>query len=326
MSARRTSDTRSGLPVLLRAAVSGLIIFVLAQKIDFHDLLPSGHPNRTAQYLAAGLLATLFGVVLSAWRWQRVLTALGAPTRLGELVSHYLAAQFVGSFLPSTIGGDVLRVSRATPAAGSSETSFASVVLERLTGWLVLPLLVLTGLALDPSLLGLGAPSKVALALALGTLGLLCAILVAASSPRLAGRFNRSEGRARFIGAVHLGLESLRRDPTAASGVLGAAVAYQVSVVATVYLATQVVGVDVPVLALLAFAPAVSIAQVLPFSVGGLGLRESAFVLFLHPLGIASADAVAIGLVVFTMTLVTSLLGAPAFAAGGRSRVSVPAT
>ena len=52
--------------------------------------------------------------MLSAWRWQRVLAVFDAHTRLPNLVSHYLAGQFVGNFLPSTIGGDVLRVSRLT--------------------------------------------------------------------------------------------------------------------------------------------------------------------------------------------------------------------
>ena len=52
----------------------------------------------------------------------------------------------------------------------------------------------------------------------------------------------------------------------------------------------------------------------------GLGIREGAFVLFLGPLGVAAGQAVAVGLIVYAMTLAVSLLGAPAFAVGGRSR------
>jgi len=74
------------------------------------------------------------------------------------------------------------------------------------------------------------------------------------------------------------------------------------------------------VLALLAFTPMVAIAQVLPLSLNGLGIREGAFVLFLGPLGVSTGQAVTVGLIIYALTLAVSLLGAPAFAAGSRSR------
>jgi glycosyltransferase 2 family protein len=51
--------------------------------------------------------------------------------------------------------------------------------------------------------------------------------------------------------------------------------------------------------------------------VGGLGIREGAFVLFLGPLGVPAGQAVALGLLVYGLNLAVSLLGAPAFAVGG---------
>src|SRR5207244_8732314 len=122
---------------------------------------------------------------------------------------------------PSTIGGDVLRVSRLSASSEVPGTSvFASVVIERLTGWIVLPLLTLTGLLLRPSLLRLGVASRLALALSFGTLLLLAGIVSAAGHPRVAGRFAANEGWTRFIGAVHLGIDGLRRPPHAAGGIL----------------------------------------------------------------------------------------------------------
>ena len=81
-------------------------------------------------------------------------------------------------------------------------------------------------------------------------------------------------------------------------------------------LAAEAVGIDVSPTAWLAFAPAVLIAQVLPLSIGGLGLREGALVLFLGPLGVSQADAILLGLLLYAINLAVSLLGAPAFAYG----------
>jgi glycosyltransferase 2 family protein len=294
---------------------------LLLPRMHLPSLLPSTRHSNTVVYLVFGLLATFGGLVLSAWRWQRVLSILEVPTRLGSLVSHYLAGQFVGNFLPSTIGGDVLRVSRLSSTAVAPGTaSFASVVLERLTGWIVLPVLTLAGLTLRPSLLRLGLASRLALILSVGTLVLLVAVLTVAGSRRLAGRFAAREGWTRFIGAVHIGVDGLRRRPGAAAGVLAVATVYQLSTVVTVYLSTRALGLHLPMAALLAFTPVVAIAQVLPLSLNGLGVREGAFVLFLGPLGVSAGQAIAVGLLVYAMTLTVSLLGAPAFAVGGRAR------
>jgi hypothetical protein len=64
--------------------------------------------------------------------------------------------------------------------------------------------------------------------------------------------------------------------------------------------------------------------QVLPITVGGLGVREGAFVLFLHPMGVSTNQAIALGVLVYAVNLTVSLLGAPAFAVGTR-RAEVPA-
>jgi uncharacterized membrane protein YbhN (UPF0104 family) len=234
-------------------------------------------------------------------------------------MSHYLAGQFVSNVLPTTIGGDVLRVSRLSKETGESPATFASVVLERLTGWLVLPVITIVGFAVNPGLRHLGTATRVALMLAFGTLVLLAAVLVAAGSSRLGGRFAKTGGWRRFVGAVHLGVDRLRSDPGAAANVLVAGFAYQLALVLSAVAAARALGVEAAGLtALLAFFPAVLIAQVLPISMSGLGVREGAFVLFLQPLGVAQKEAIALGLLLYLLNLVVSLLGAPAFAAGGR--------
>jgi hypothetical protein len=95
--------------------------------------------------------------------------------------------------------------------------------------------------------------------------------------------------------------------------------AFQALQCVAVWMAAEAIGLDAVTLPLaLAFFPAVAIAQVLPIGISGLGVRESAFVLFLTPLGVPAEQAVALGLLLYALNLVVSLLGAPAFAIGGR--------
>lgn len=319
---------RQAASLAARVVVSAAILAVILLKVpDFRvgDLVPRWTAG-TAAWLAAAAVLTLAGLVLSAVRWQRVLQALDVRERLPRLVSHTLAGQFVSNVLPTTIGGDVLRVSRLSRDTGETPRTFASVALERMTGWLVLPVITVAGFLVNPGLRHLGTATRVALALAVSTLLLLVGVLAAAASTRLGGRFAAREGWRRFAGAVHLGVNELRTHPTAALGVLVAGFAYQLTLVLAAVAAAQALGLQAAGLtALLAFFPAVLIAQVLPISLAGLGVREGAFVLFLGPLGVAKEEAIALGLLLYLLNVAVGLLGAPAFAAGGRTRRPVAA-
>jgi uncharacterized protein (TIRG00374 family) len=310
---------RQSLGLWLRVLVSAVLLAVLISRIHPEDLLPERRHLSTVAFLAAGLIITGLGIVLSAWRWQRVLDVFGIRVPLRTLTGHYFAGQFVGNVLPSTVGGDVVRVSRTSTVAGSGSVAFAAVVLERLTGFIALPLLVFLGFVIRPSLLDNNS-AWIAIAIAGGTLLLLGVILVVVGHPRLAGRFAERDNWMRFIGAVHIGINRLRHQPRATFGIVGAALIYQLSVVAAVYCAAQALDISVPNAAILAFIPAVAMAQTIPLSVSGFGVREGMLVLLLHPLGVSTSSALALGLFWYGMLLVVSLLGAPAFAVGNRAR------
>jgi hypothetical protein len=119
---------------------------------------------------------------------------------------------------------------------------------------------------------------------------------------------------------VHLGLIRFRRRPGLALEVLVAGFVYQLAVVLAAFLLSEALRLDVGWTAMMAFMPAVAIVQVLPITIGGLGVREGAFVLFLSRsgLGVSASQAVALGLLIYAVNLVASLAGAPAFAVGGR--------
>ncbi len=309
--------TRSRLFLGLRVAASVTMLGFLLTRFDLSVLNPIQELSSWT-WVAMGLVVTFGAVVLATLRWQRVLQALDMPSDLHTLLSHVLAGHFVSNFLPSTVGGDVLRVSRLSAGNGQGPESFASVVLERLTGFVVLPLITLVALVGNPTLLHLGTASHLALGLSLGTLVVLAVILLVAGNNRLGARLAGHATWLSFLRAVHLGLDRMRRNPGEAVAVLVAALAYQLTIVLAAWAAGHALGLNMGWSAAMAFVPIVAIAQVLPLSVNGLGLREGALVLLLAPLGVATGQAVALGLLLYGMNLVVSLLGAPAFAVGPR--------
>lgn len=329
------ADTGAGSPrggrrrwlLWLRIGLSVAILTVIVVRVpdfDWSRLVPAWTTANTVWLVVAAAL-TLVGFALSTLRWQAVLRAMGShPVPLRRLFGHYVAGQFVSNVLPTTIGGDVVRVSRLAGDSGDSADAFASVVIERLTGWLVLPLITIVGFLVNPGLRDLGTATTIALTIAFATLGLLVAILVAANHPRVLGRFAEREGWRRFAGAVHSGIARLRQRPLAALWVVCVGLLYQGVMVLAAAAAAATLGMsDVGVTVLAAFLPAVLISQILPIGISGIGVREGAFVLFLTPLGVPTEQAIALGLLIYALTLAMSLIGAPAFAIGSRRHAVV---
>jgi uncharacterized membrane protein YbhN (UPF0104 family) len=307
----------------VRVGLSVAMVWFLVNKIagvTFGDVLPD-RDELSLPWLGAALVLTAASVVLAAARWKQVLGAMDmASPPFSRLVSHYFAGQFVSNVLPTTIGGDVLRAARLGGDTGEPHDSFASLIIERLTGWLVLPLLTLIGLALAPDVRASGHPATVALLIAVSTLAGLVLILYVADHPRLGGRFAEREGWTRFLGAVHLGVGRLRRHPVSGLGVVAVGIVYQFVLVLVAVAAARALGVELGPATMAAVFPVVLMVQVLPIGISGVGLREWSLVLFLTPLAVTHERAVALGLLVFALNLVVSLLGAPAFLAGGGDR------
>src|SRR5438128_794203 len=303
----------------LRLVVSGALLAFLLTKINFDHLVPKHRTLGTLAFLAGGLVLMALSFVLAAWRWQRVLAVFDVRVPLRRLLGYYLAGQFVGNVLPSTIGGDVVRIRRAGKDVGATEIAFASVVLERLTGFIALPLLTFVGILAEPDL-ATTSTGWIALVIAAGTVIALAVILYLANHPRVAGRFRDHANWMRYIGVIHIGVDRLRRDRRDALIAVSASILYQACVVSSVYCAVHTIGLRIPNAAVLAFVPAVAMAQVVPISVGGFGIREGLLALLWHPLGTPTGKAVGVGLLWYAMTLVVSVAGAPSFALGHRVR------
>ncbi len=308
------------LVTMLRVGVSaGLLALLLIVSRDELSALNLDSMQAAAAWLVVALLTIAAAFIAASARWWQVADTLDVEVSRRSLLSIYLAAQFVGNFLPTTIGGDVLRVNRLGRLCGSNANAFATVIIERLTGWIVLPMLTLAALMSQPSLLA-HSGGRIAGGFALATLAVLAVIVWVAEHPRGLGRLTGGSRIRDALGAVHTGLSVFRRQPRAAGRLLAVGLVYQVLLVAATALIGVAIGIDPGLRAWLAFAPMVLIVQLMPFTIGGLGVREGAFVLFLSARGVNEGEAVLLGLLLYALTLLVSLAGAPALAFGGRRK------
>ena len=96
--------------------------------------------------IGMALLIQLGGVALSAYKWRLLLAGRGQHQPYAWVLAAYLVGQFANNFLPTTVGGDALRVAQLGRRIGSYAEAAASVFLERLTGFVALSAIAIGGL------------------------------------------------------------------------------------------------------------------------------------------------------------------------------------
>jgi glycosyltransferase 2 family protein len=313
--------------VALRLGISLTFLAVLFWRlpdVTIEEVVPE-ITGAALMWTALAVAIHLVAYGLQTLRWATVSDTLGIHLPFRRLFSHLLAGEFVSKALPTSFGGDVVRVVRQGRDTHDFATAFAATAIERLTGWIVLPLISTVAIILRPEYLRLGTASVVVITINVVTVAALVSILWVAGHERGAGRLIGVGGWRRYIGAVHLGVVAFRRHPGRVVQLLARGLGFQLLQCASVFAAARALDLDqVDLLATLAFFPPTAVAQNMPFALGGLGVREGAFVVFFGALAVSDANAIALGLLVYLIFVMASLAGAPSFAFGRRGGPDSP--
>ena len=134
---REPSAARGYLFLVLKIAVSIILLVVLFRQIDVSRLWETVRQASVTWLLVAlGIYAV--NLLVSTWRWHLLLHAQQVVIRRRSLLGSFLVATFFNNFLPSNIGGDVIRISDTAGPAQSKTRATAVVLTDRALGLMAL--------------------------------------------------------------------------------------------------------------------------------------------------------------------------------------------
>ena len=264
-------------------------------------------------YLAAAIGIMGGSVWLMAWRWQRLLAARGIHDRMGWLVRAYFTSYAAGQVLPTSLGGDAMRIfetSRRHPGHGGPVAG--SIVLERVLGGAATLLLAAVGFVLAIGHYRIGAYLWIEGMLLVGAV-VLAVLLFARSAQRLLVKTVPLLRRLRLekpLRAVYLGIHSYRANARLLVGVFALTVAVQAVRILAIWSSGKAVGIDLGPRPYYVMGPLLLLVQLVPFTINGLAVRETFFISFLGQLGVAHDPAFAAGFLFFLVTALLSIPGA----------------
>lgn len=240
--------------------------------------------------VAAGVAAYLLCQLLNAYKWGLVLRAMGYHLPFPSLARVFFIGMFANLFLPTSIGGDVVRVGLIALAGVPLSTGMLSVLVQRFTGLLAMLLNGFAGgIAAGSQLGSSGRALVVAAACAAATVMLATAAAVAERRWKLAERLPTALGRP--VGRIGQGLRDLAAAPRLFGAVLLVSLVYQGLMVALNAGLGLAVGLRLDVVHWLWVVPLVTLGEMLPFGLGGIGPREVVAQQLLTQLGFGSGAA-----------------------------------
>jgi uncharacterized membrane protein YbhN (UPF0104 family) len=255
-------------------------------------------------------LVALHLVAAVAWRDLSVRLAEVAlpwwPT-----ITHYYAAQAVGSITPANLGSDAYRVAAVREPAGGWGTLLLPIVVQRMTSSAALIVVALAGLVLLPS----SFSTRLIVLAGVGLVLVSAAVLLFVRRPRLlAGplRFLPQRLRPDLRGASL----PARAWMAALTSGMSLALAFHVGSIAMVYVLVMALGGagDAgPVIASIAVA---RLSILIPLSPSGLGFQEAALTVLFLQIGLTAELALATALLNRLALLGTMALGAALIVSG----------
>ena len=299
----------------LLVAKIAVSVALLAYLLSTTDLDALQRRVRAGDTVLLALAMALYAAILaiSTWRWRVLLQAQGYTAPLAHLSGSYLVATFFNNFLPSNIGGDVIRVRDSSRLTGSTTTSLAVVAIDRILGLGALYVLALVAfLAGGPEVRALAGARSVLLALGLVFAGLAYVFF----RPGIARRVVSVSGLARLPWAVkrfetvQSAVHVYRAQVQAVWLAFFGSVALQAIVVYYYFTVARALRIPLPLSACFLMVPLCTLVQTVPISFNGWGIRESVFILYFHQVGLGKDSALAFSLVGAGLIVLMSLSGA----------------
>lgn len=298
--------------IALKALVTvGLLVF-LVYRMDlrkFAGILTSAD-------LSLLLIATAVQIVewfLATSRWRVILENFSIRIDYLPLTKIVFIGSFFNLFLPSSIGGDVVRAYYLSKRQNRSlSTTLMTAALERSAGLCALLIIGTVSAAVHRIEIQGVWLLYVFLLLDLAYL----AANVALFHPGMHTRLTRLLKRTHLgdieakLELVYEGLTALRKNGSAVVAALLISLVIQFFSVVIVWICARAIHIDAPFYVFLIFIPLINLTIMVPLTINGIGLRESAYYLLFSQIGFPVETAVTLSLLNFFIMVLSSMPGA----------------
>jgi hypothetical protein len=311
---------RKGGALLLKALVTAGLLYFAVGRAHWEGL--GDRLNRLDfAWMILAIAICMLQLVLVSVRWSMIAERCGAPIALPHAFRFTLIAYFFSQVLPSTVGGDAVRIWLfARDGAGWSKATY-SVLLDRFVGVLALAVIVVVTLPWSFELIKNPIGRTTLLVIGFGCIGGgLCFLGLG----YLQSDWLRNWAPTRHLIQMSATAKDLLFSIRTGVPFMGLSLIVHVLTTAVAWSAARAVAAPVGFLEVLLLLTPVSMIATVPISIAGWGVRESALVLAFSYAGLPEGDALIISVLLGISMFATGAIGGLVWLASGES-LNLPA-
>lgn len=301
---------KKNLSALIRILGTFLILAFILSKVDVRDVVAHIRqvPFSLLFLIFLWYVATQF---LGVYRWKILLHTQDIDIPFSRLFIVSMKALYFNMVLPTAMGGDVIRGYALYKNANNRSAGVASVLVDRMVG-----MTAMVGIALFSVLWGgrylEGTPYTLPI-LGFAALYFFVLCLLVTSWLKRIARFalqalplkNFSEKIMSFFDVIY----SYFAYKKTMGFALVLSLMLQIGVIFTYFFVAVIMNVHVSLFHFFLFMPVVWIISMLPVSIGGLGLREGAFIFLFTKVGIPKEACFSLSILATAIAMFLGLLG-----------------
>lgn len=297
------------LSVALKVSVSALILFFLFRNIDMGSFLKTFVSVNPLTVVFVALLF-MFTQTISTYRWSVILKKDMEIPYL-KLLSIYFIGMFFNNFLPTMVGGDIVKGYYLYKESRRGDVSLASIFMDRYAGFSAL--MLITALTLIPGyplIKDTGLPAFYALLIG-GFVSMSLVIWVGPLHSWAMAILSRIHfyGINRKIDTFYRVLMGYKNHRSILLKIFTCSIIVQAGVIVGYFFLARGLGMHVGLHYFFLFIPLATAVSMLPISLSGLGIREGAFVFLFTKAGATREEALTLSLMWFTIMALVSVIG-----------------
>lgn len=277
------------------------------------------------RWIALAIALVVLDRSLMAYRWLVLLCPIDADQRpsFGAVMRVFFVSTFLGTFLPASVGGDIVRAYGLARLRVATGPAVASVIMDRLLGVLSIVIVGVGGLLLAPRG-GVASTRAIALALAVASAVCIAGALVVFSEWVAGAALGLLRGLPvaalrRIASELTQATRAYSRFHGELANVLASSIAVQALRVLQAYCLGRALAIAAGPAVYFAFVPLILLVMLLPVSVNGIGTSQAAFVWFFGGAGVPAPEALALSVLFLALGVVGNLPGGLLYAFGPRS-------
>lgn len=285
--------------LIIQLVVTIVLIILLLRLINIPDML-SLLKNVNPFYFTFLLALITCDRIFMAYKWYLLLRAKDMSISLFSTIRAYYTATLIGFFLPTTVGGDAVRVFQIYREKKRGADVLSSVVLERMLGLIASAILAPVTALFLISFFKLNVWSF--LVIAGVSLFLLTTIILISFNNIIVQKIDKNERLSKnFIfnklKKLYLSYAEYKNYKGLLCLFLVLSIVEQLAPVIGNYLASCALNLSVPFIYFLLITPLVQLISRIPITFEGLGITEGLLVYFFTLLGLSKTGAFTIGLI-----------------------------